>query len=195
MGHANPNSNELAAAILAKWRRYDRCMTCVYLAIFGFLTVALTYFWLATSAGERACKRWLATGEPRLKAISLRASTLRDRTEATCDGETIRYLEECFTNASPWTDGHATANLYGFPYSRQRTDVTVILHFDNGAKYQCPGPCALSADRLEIYLPGKDRADRDSPTTILSFDEPMPDGWKKVLMAILGPGALNRRKG
>jgi hypothetical protein len=196
VGSENSSSNEPAAAFAAKWRQYERRMTFVYLVLFGLITAALVYFWLARTAGERACKRWLETGEPRLKAITIRASRLQDRTEVTCDEpKAIRYLEDRFANADPWTNSHAITGSVRFPSYVYGAEIAVILHFRNGADYQCPGPCVLSANGLGIYLPGRHRSKEDSPTTCLSFDDPMPDSWRRVLMTLLGPEEMGTREG
>lgn len=178
VGDLGPNRHTAAAE--ADLQRRERRMTYVYLALFCLVTLTLAFFWYDRTAGERTCKRWMKTGEPALKAITMKLDSRWQSGEVTCDDEqAIRYFESCLSvNGFQLTYGDDT-----FCYSRQ---CVVVLRFADETEYRLPGPCEISTKGLSIALPSQDHL----PLRDDSSQEPLPDGWKHAINALLGPGTV-----
>lgn len=172
--------NERTATAEADLQRRDRRMTFIYLAVFCSVTLVLLHFWLDRTAGERACRRWIESGEPALEAITIKLDVRWGSREVTCDDqEAIRYFESCLS-----ADGFQVAGGNGdFVYP---VKCTVVLRFADEREYRVPGPCEISAKELTFSLPGPNRfSERNG-----SFRGPLPDGWKHALNTLLGPGTV-----
>ena len=180
MNVRDPGSHKHTAAAEADLQRRERRMTYVYLAFFCFATLALAFFWYVRTAGERSWKRWTKTGEPALKAITMKLDSRWQSGEVTCDDEqAIRYFESCLSvNGFQVTYGDED-----FYYNRQ---CIVILRFADGTEFRLPGPCEISTKGLSFALPGQDCLSHRNG----SSQKPLPDSWKHAINTLLGPGTV-----
>lgn len=157
----------------------ERRLRQALVALFFLATALLIYVWIASTAGERACRSWLEEDEPRLKAVTIEMARYWNKAPVTCDDEeTIRYFESCLDTALHSEDFSTHGSYFN--------DCTVVLSFDNGAEYRSPGPCEITADGIQLAFP----VELDRPTRY-AFREPMPEGWKRVLNTLLGPGTVD----
>lgn len=184
MNDKHSPSNEFLTATQANLRRCERRRTGVYVLLFALVTAALLYLWLDRTAGERACNRWLRTGEPQLEAITIKTRSVWGSGEATCENEeALRYLQACLAaNAVPVADP-------AHPYYDH--SCSIVFRFADGNEYRSPAPCQISVRSLRFSLPGEKRINGDSASRDLAFQQPMPESWKQVLVTLLGPQAFD----
>ncbi len=172
----NPDERIVAAA--AEQRQRERRLMHVCLVLFGLVTAVLIYFWLEWTLGERTCKRWMDSGEPRLESITIKLTSQWSPGEVTCeDEEAMRYLEA--TLAAPPGAPPAEAAPYSY------NGCNVVLRFANGAEYRPPGPCEITGKGILLPLP-LERTHEGYYT----FQDPMPEGWKQALNTLLGPESV-----
>ncbi|NLS96754.1 MAG: hypothetical protein GXX96_31860 [Planctomycetaceae bacterium] len=175
----NFHLDETTAAAAADLQRHERRMTYVYAVVFLLVSLGMIWIWLQWTVGERACKRWKKTGEPRLEAVTVKMTSHWRPGEVTCDDEeALRYLEACLATA---VSQPSPTNAY----FRRYNECSVALRFADGAEYRSPGPCEITAEGIQLPLPSE-----KAGLGYHAFQDPMPDGWKHVLNTLLGAGTV-----
>jgi hypothetical protein len=169
------------AAVRANAAVWERRWTVVYVVVFLLVVGLFATVWLRLSAGERACKGWMADGEPRLVAIMIKMESGYDGKAAICtDAEALQYFEACYRRPGPLVLESDLAWLLYLNRCR------VEFRFENGAVYRLRETSSLTTDGLSICLPGESGRN-------VGFEEPMPEAWKNLVVGLLGHGAFEEK--